>query len=311
MTSVRYIGFFLLAGASLAYANTPLPISSSYLGLDTLTTSNYSSGSSCVSVNGVACGGEFTGTLGTGVGNNNPVPINFWCVDSQEDFYFGQGGLAQVVALPQITNSDPNVRYSGVTNSPGAAVWTNQTISLPTGLPASSITLASDAKTRYEMAAYLVSQFPGFDASVNGGNPESTAIEGAIWDIMSNNTAAENPFNYFPALGTTGSPAVTDVDYWIYQASLASNYDSTANNFAVLSWDAVNPSGLVPIGAGNAQTFLVELSNTGGGGQNPTPEPTFYGALAIGMSGMALAVRRRKKLRSAGSDVGLFFRRPL
>jgi len=296
MISLRCIGFFLLTGTSLAYANSP--ISSSYLGLDTLTTSNYSSGSSCVTVSGIACGGEFTGTLGIGTGNVNQVPINFWCVDSQEDFTFSQAGLAQVVALPQITTYAADVRYSGVTNSPGAAVWTNQTISLPTGLPASSITLAPDATTRYEMAAYLVSQFPQFPASVDGtagdpGQPEVNAIEGAIWDIMSNNTATEKPFSYFPSLGTAGTPATSDVDYWIYQASLASNYDSTADNFAVLSWDAVDPSGLDP--NGNAQTFLVELSNTGGGGLNPTPEPAFYGTLAFGMSGLAFAARRRKK----------------
>lgn len=292
MASLRWFGFVLLISGSAAYANVPAPISSAYLGLDTLDTSSYSSGSSCVSVNGIACGGEFTGTLGTGINNVNPVAINFWCVDSQEDFYFGQSGLAQVVTLPQITTYPTDVQYSGVTNGSTGSVWTNQTLSLPTY---GSVTLASSATTRYEMAAYLVSQFPAFDASVNGGNPESTAIEGAIWDIMSNNTPSENPFSYLPALGTAGSPGVNDVDYWIYQASLAGNYTSTANNFAIISWDATNPTGLAPIGSGNAQTFLVELSNTNTNGNNPTPEPSFYGAMAIGLAGLATAARRRRK----------------
>jgi len=296
ITRLRGIGLFLLTGVSVVYANSPLPISSSaYLGLDTLNTSNYSAGSSCVSVNGIACGGEFTGTLGIGTANSSPVDINFWCVDSQEDFSFGQGGLAQVVALPQIASDPSNVRYSQVTDGTSGPVWSNQTISLPTSIVASgSVTLASDATTRYEMAAYLVSQFPGFASSVDGSNPESTAIEGAIWDIMSNNTPTENAFSYFPALGTAGSPGVDDVDYWIYQASLASNYDSTATDFAVLSWGAVDPNGLTSIGSGNAQTFLVELS-PGVVTNNSTPEPAFYGALAIGLSGLVFAARRRKK----------------
>jgi hypothetical protein len=287
VTSLKYVGSLFLLGGSLAYASSPAPIPTSYLGLDYLSTSTYSSGSTCVTVDNIQCGGEFTGKLGTGgLSNINPIAINFWCVDSQEDFSFPQGGLAQVVPLTQITNN-PDVSYSGVTNGTTGPVWTNQTLNLPTY---GAITLNGSAMVRYEMAAYLVSQFPQFDTSVNGtgGDPSDPnslkvdAIEGAIWDIMSNSTPTEPAFIDFPAL-LSAKPGQDDIDYWIYQASLTANYTSKAGKFAVISWVANSSGGLQNADGHNAQTFLVEVA----------PEPGFYGALVIGFAGLFFAVRRR------------------
>jgi hypothetical protein len=77
------------------------------------------------------------------------------------------------------------------------------------------------------------------------------------------------------------------VQYWLAQA--AANYESKVdpgdpNGWALVSWLAPVPG--VP-GSTPYQTFLVRVA--------VTPEPGFYGALALGMSGLALVVSRKRK----------------
>src|ERR1035438_8583718 len=95
--------FLIVAVASLAYGNNPLP--NSYLGVDYLNMDN-SAGSSYIGCADGGCGGEFGGTISQ-IGSASPYDIvpgtgistHFWCVDSQEDFSFGNAGYASVVPL--------------------------------------------------------------------------------------------------------------------------------------------------------------------------------------------------------------------
>ncbi len=287
MLNAKYLGAVLLMSASLAYANNPLP--TSYLGLDYLTMGpgfdNAAAG--CFSA---GCGGEFSGTIETVTGTTANAPgvlANFWCVDSQEDFSWGNAGYADVVQLSAYNSYSQYVRYSNVTDSGSAPNWTD------TSLPSSPL-------ARYEMAAYLVSQYPG--VAGNLGDPQtvggggSDAIQEAIWEIMDNGTYG-NP--YVAADDPNNASAAS-----AYVSDALANYSSFAatndSNWAVVSWNADAPGGA--LNSTNHQTFLVDLATNGPPNPNPTytglspsPEPGFYGALAAGLSGLAFAVRRRRK----------------
>jgi hypothetical protein len=282
MIKTKYFGLFFLVGASLAYANSPLPVS--YVGLDTL----YMGGgfeSSGVACFGAGCGGEFSGTI-TGSNLNSPAVLaNFWCVDSQEDFSWGDGGYADVVQLSDIATYSQYVRYTSVVNGTGPGpYWTDG--SLP-----------SSAVVRYEMAAWLVSQYPGVGS--NPGNPVITNgtladdTQEAIWDIMNNGSAGiDAPYSASNEVDPNGVNALI--------ASALSNYPAFAasqgNDWAVVSWDSTSLDGTLT--APNHQTFLVDLVP---GSPNPNtnysslPEPGFYGVLTLGLGGLIFAVRRRQK----------------
>jgi hypothetical protein len=286
MISTRFSTAFFLMGLSVAFANAPLP--TSYLGLDYLAmaSSNLYEGSGAGCFSG-GCGGEFNGTLSTVIGSTvipDGVQANFWCVDAQEDFNYGTQGYADVVQLSQAGSFPDDVRYSGVTNS-GPPTWTDTSLS-------------PSAIVRYEMAAWLVSQYPGGvgtspDNPVITGGAQSDAIQEAIWTIMNNNSPGlQAPY---PA-GDEASPSL--VSSYITQAA-ASFSTVNADDWAVVSWAAdpnSNPAGALVAGQ-NYQTFLVNLAGGSSSNNNEnglTPEPGFYGVLTVGLGGLLLAIRRRK-----------------
>lgn len=309
-SKIVMIGVFL-GSLSGAYADNPTLPNSGYTGINiNIQLQNWEG----VTTGG---GGEFGGSVTpqSGPASGNTQYTNFWCVDFQEAFSFGQTSLANFTTLAAIGN-DPNnpntqVRYSDVTDG-GPPTWLN-----------TGDGLLSDAQSRYEMVAYLVDQYDSSDA-VNPSERDD-AIQNAIWAITDNTGTSgiyTNGGVYESGdhvLGVTGSgdnqiaPSLaTDVNTWV-QAAVA-NYNSVNPlDWAVVSWGAL-PDGTLGIGpywdtneyndgtnGGARQTFLVELStgnpiithsNIGG---NPTPEPGLYGALAVGFGGLFFALSRRKR----------------
>lgn len=242
-------------------------------------------------------GGEFSGTL-------NGVAAAFWCVDDQEAFGFGQSGLANVTRLDQISQIDPSAtRYGNVTstsdvNNPGQ--WLN------TGGNLSNFTTAAD---RYRLTAYLVSQYQGFDTSIDGSTAalqnQANAIQQAIWAIT-NTTLPQGALNgsiytnaYRSVTATTGPDPVNDsVAYWIDQAT---QHVGQVNplGWAVVSWGA-DSAGNLYYGSYSAaqstnQTFLVELTGQPGLSGSLAPEPGFYGVLAVGLGALIFVVRRKRQ----------------
>jgi len=302
MLSAKYFGAFLLVGASLAHATAPTPgyaISSTSIGINQAIYVNGNNGYQTA-----GGGGEFAGTL-------SGTSAAFWCVDDQEAFGFGQTGLANVTLLSNtaVINS-ASTHYGTVTNtsspsSPGQ--WLN------TGTGASSSTPgladAMTAQNRYTLAAYLVAQYQGFDTSILGGaaQAEDDAIQQAIWAIT-NTTLPQGALNggiyennNRSVNATTGAGNVDSSAYWINQA-ITHYGDVVQSGWAVVSWGAAADGTLYqgPYYASQStnQTFLVELGSgpqitTGGSGL--APEPGFYAALAVGLSGLFFAVRRRRK----------------
>jgi hypothetical protein len=256
----------------VAYANTPL--TSGYLGTDYLTMTGWDG--SYTGCGSEGCGGEFGGaiTLNGGTQSSNTTNTNFWCIDAQEDFSWGNSGYADVVQLTNVTADALDVSYSNVGNS-GDPVWTYTPSNSPLQLP-------SSAQARFEMAAWLVQQYSAFPNSV--GTSSDNAIQLAIWDITSNSTGSVDD-EYAP------SPA-QDPAAWVWVQDALSCYTTSCSGWnpgawAVVSW-ATSPSGsLGP--PPNHQTFLVQL----------VPEPGFYGLLGLGVIGLIFgALHKKKKART-------------
>jgi hypothetical protein len=293
MTKLSIFGGLLLIGAASAYGDVqPLPGNAIGAGgvfnLATVGWGNqppYTTNGPWVNGAGnLNGGGSFVGLVTSG---STVYETTVWCVDDQLYFNPGDSGPASIVPLISYelnpSTYAPMVRYSGVTNS-GTPQWTNTTDGIGNALPSSAI-------TRYEMAAWLVSQYNGGSNILSAaGTPQNTAIQDAIWALTNNNSpSAENGvFNQYS--GAANDP--TNDLYWVDQA--LTNYKSVnLSQFAVISWlvdpTTGDPSPVADYNVGARQTFLVELA--------PTPEPGMYGAMALGLSGMLLAVNAKRRKR--------------
>jgi hypothetical protein len=213
-------------------------------------------------------GGEFSGTV-------NGYSTLFWCVDDQEEFNFGDTGFGNVTLLGNVAASSNFVKFGNVTNG-GTPSWTNTTDTFD------SVALPGDATSRYEMAAYLVSQYDGFTGSEAGAivanTPQDLAIQEAIWALTNNSSLSGG----FSTISGNDSDNTTD-QYWIHQALLNFAGVNTAD-WAVVSW-TTDSSGNLDLRS-DKQTFLVQVA--------PTPEPRLYGVLMVAMAGMCFLARRRQ-----------------
>jgi hypothetical protein len=213
-------------------------------------------------------GGEFSGTV-------NGYSTLFWCVDDQEEFNFGDTGFGNVTLLGNVSANSNFVKFGNVTNG-GSPHWTNTTDTFD------GVTLPGDATSRFEMAAYLVSQYSGFTSSESGAIVANTsqdlAIQEAIWSLTNNSSLSGG----FSTISGNDSNNTTD-QYWIHQALLNYAGVNTAD-WAVVSW-TTDGSGNLNLQSAK-QTFLVQVA--------PTPEPRLYGVLMVAMAGLCFFARRRQ-----------------
>jgi hypothetical protein len=252
-------GLLLSLGMGLPAAAAPIPYDSSHLGLAKAIAVNSSLG---LVAGG---GGSFQGTV---AGSTTA----FWCVDSQLNFSFGNSGLANVILLTSVTSS--NTQYGNVTNL-GTPHWTNLTDLSGDALP-------TTAAERYAMAAYLISQYDGFNTNV-ANTARNAAIQQAIWAITNNTTPGV--LAGYSALTGSEAGGATSVAYWVDQAR--QHYAGVdGNGWAVVSW-VVSPSGSLS-GTPDRQTFLVQVA--------PIPEPSaalLYGA-GLAVAGLGARGRGRR-----------------
>lgn len=281
---LRFFGLLAFVSLTAAYANAPLP-DSTYLG----TNRPIAAGGQINNVN-PSGGGAFNGFISNGT---TSWATTFWCVDSQ--LYFSPQNLnplmftsqANVIRLDQIPANAAFVRYSGVTDT-GDPQWTNtfNTDSVqPAWYSAAHQTLydrlPGTAQERYQMAAWLVSQYnPGNDqAGLIAGLDRNIEIQKTIWALMNNTTAG---------LDTVGHQTFANTGGWLEKA--LDNYKGVdLTSWAVVTWQ-VGPNGslTVPPPGGSLdyrQTFLVQV----------VPEPGFYGLLALGLAGLGVIAQRRRK----------------
>lgn len=252
------VGLLLSLGLGLPAAAAPIPHTATYLG----TAKPIAVNSSLGLVAGG--GGSFQGTV-------SGFTTAFWCVDSQLTFSFGNSGLANVILLTSVTSG--NTQYGNVTNL-GTPHWTNLTDLSGDALP-------SSATERYAMAAYLISQYDGFNTSVSN-TARNAAIQQAIWAITNNTTPGVH-LGYSTLSGSEVG-GVTSVAYWVDQARQQyGNVDG--GEWAVVSWVVAADGSLS--GTPDRQTFLVQVA--------PIPEPSAALLYGTGLAVAGLGVRGRRR----------------
>ena len=252
-------GWLFAVAVALPAAAAPLTNSPTYLGLAKQVVVSSSLG---LAAGG---GGSFQGTVEGSI-------TAFWCVDDQLNFSFGNSGLGNVILLSGV--SPTNTQYGNVTNA-GSPKWTN-------AFDLSGDPLPSSAAARFEMAAYLISQYDGFNTSV-ASNAKNDAIQRAIWAITNNDTPGV--LTGWSALSGSESGPVTDVAYWVEQAR--QSYTSVdTSTWAVVSW-VVGADGNLA-GTPDRQTFLVQVSAV-------VPEPSAAVLYGVGLGVAAMNVRGRRR----------------
>lgn len=123
---------------------------------------------------------------------------------------------------------------------------------------------------RIKMAAYLISQYTPDPQTGPANITSNQSIQGAIWAIMHN------------SINGGGSSSISaNEQTWITNA-IANFASVDTSRWAVVSW-AANADGTMQAND-QRQTFLVEV----------VPEPGFYGALALGLSGLYFFVARKR-----------------
>ncbi len=220
--------------------------------------------------------------FGTGGGFEATVDgINtiVWCVDAEEDIKFPTSYHGDIVQLSTLVANSADVRYGSVTG----ATWQN---SLPGD---------NDALARFEMAAYLVSQYGNFPSGPSSSNAMNQEIQTAIWEIMWNSSVnPQGGITYAKiAKAPSGIPQAT-FDAAIndpttgYIALAKQCIDNLATcafnpaNYAVVSGAVKSSGALKPTGY---QTYIVQL----------TPEPASIALLGVVGAWVFFARRRLRK----------------
>lgn len=267
--------------SGLAAAN-PQPLPSTVLnssGYQLNTSVNVPSGNPTYPVSfSFGSGGGFTSTIDS----TNTI---MWCVDAEEDIAPPTVYNADLVKVSTITNNSSYVRYGNA----GSSQW--------------ALNLSGDntAQQRYEMAAYLISQYPGYSPpGYAAPNPSNTLtdqeLQAAIWETMWNSSVTpqggityNKVFNGGGAFNSTDENAVAS---YISQAqAFVNNSANTSffNNFAVVS-GGVNSNGTLQ--SPGIQTYICPLYPPA-----TVPEPAsviLLGSLLASVFGLTNRFRSRR-----------------
>jgi hypothetical protein len=245
----------------------------------------------------VAGGGAFNADVDPS-GPAAVVHTAFWCVDDQTYFSYGDSGTANITRLdsffPAANGAAANTVAFQDVGSPGySGNWYNTTAPNGGALP-------TTARERLLMAAYLIQNYGGYlpFTTISGAPANQTVpntnqdIQLAIWSLTNNtefNSHSNGPggYNGVTNCGGSGLACVTNSDgagFWVNQAQAHYQDPNAVNSseWALVTWN-VDSNGTP--NSNSKQTFLVSLS----------PEPGFYGALALGLSGLALVISRKRK----------------
>jgi hypothetical protein len=192
-----------------------------------------------------------------------------WCVDVNNDIGGGQNYQADLIAIDGtwVNGTNPFVRKGENT------VWYD---GLTTLTP----------EQRYQMAAYIVSQFANFPDGPTPDGPSQKSLNSAQWATTADSDPGNNILT--PAASLQSEPIYAGA-----KAYILANPTYGYNEFALIS-GVVDSNGVITTpgttsgGILTTQTFLIQIS----GG---VPEPGSIFLMGTGLSGLALLIRRKKK----------------
>jgi hypothetical protein len=207
----------------------------------------------------------------------NTTRINLWCVDNQLSFEPWKAYQANILTLNYIGGAY-DIRYENLPlNGDGFAN------PIPNNLGVANLS-PDQAAFRYRMAIWLVTQYEGAGGAGDYRNPlnndRNKAIQHAAWAVM--DTTGNGPATAINAYSKNGHTS----SYWFNEAAtwVAGNFNHNLfKRWAVVSaWNTAGGLSNNPA-SDRVQTFLTEV-----------PEPGFYGLLALGLSGLFVAIKRRR-----------------
>jgi hypothetical protein len=234
-------------------------------------------------------GGAFQGTIMTSIPSQTYSTMLF-CDDFSNDVTI-PSQLVQV----DITSFDAGVDFINQTRFGAVTSWRPIQNSLPAGETLSqtvqNIINDADSLQRYEMAAYLMSNYSFFDTGLPSSDnyfsdPDDTGIQSAIWDIL-------NPSSdlYLPPAdaGQDGNVAtwLTNAANWLPTANSAQN-QALLSQFQVVSDVAISQASAGQKTQVGIQEFLMVQA---------VPEPGLYGVLSLALGGLFWVVRRERQRR--------------
>jgi hypothetical protein len=196
-------------------------------------------------------------------------PIEIFCVDFANDIYVPQQNYSAY--LTTITGgSDLSVtRFGNVASSD----WTQMNTAYIDATDATTIANSTDLG-RYQMAAYLVSQYniPG------GNNASNNGIQQAIWDIL-------DPKTFTTVYNTSTDSAIEAAAKWY--TGMGGNGGSSALNTYLANFRIVSDSTMKSCGAG--------IALCGGFQEQITvvPEPRHVALMLMGLLMAGSAVFRK------------------
>lgn len=219
-------------------------------------------------------GGGATATL-------NSASVDIYCDDFDNVIYVPSNNSADVTQLSTTANLSLT-RFGGVSSDD----WTQITTLGTTDDAFFNSGAGSSALARYEMAAYLVSQY---NPSL-GNNTSNNQIQEAIWTLMDPTAegAAINPANVDPSLDLENA-----MSWYTSMNATPSALNAFLSRFEIVS--AANMTYSNGLGIGGFQEQIV-MSAT------PEPRGTVIVLFALLIGGF-VAVRRGRFARASGAPV--------
>jgi hypothetical protein len=209
---------------------------------------------------------------------NKTSTIEVFCVDYSNPIYVPQQGY-QAVLSTLTTGSDlSDTRFGSVTS------WTSLASGYAlTSSAASFLNSDTAALDRYQMAAFLVSEYnmsdgPGTLFKLNGSNTNNDGIQQAIWDLMDPKNQTYGNIAYAQYTDT----ALFSAESW-FTSTTASQRSSFLANYRIVSDVTMKPC------AGNGGMLC-------GGFQEQitvVPEPRHLALLLMGLLLIGSAVYRK------------------
>jgi hypothetical protein len=243
-------------------------------------------------------GGAFQGTILTSMPSQTYTEMLF-CDDFSNDV-----SIPSQMIQVDITSLDAGVDFLNQTRFGAVTSWRPIQDSLPTSETLSQTVQntinGATSLQRYEMAAYLMSNYSFFDSGPPTSDnyysdPNDAGIQSAIWDIL-------NPSSdlYFPPTdaGQDGNVTtwLTNAASWLPTANSAANR-ALLSDFQIVSDVAI----LQASGGQKTQVGIQEflIAQTGQSNivivQSSVPEPGVYGVLSVSLGFLFWAVRRERQ----------------